>query len=482
MDVFAGLTPEPVWRHFAGLCAIPRPSHHEEAVAAHVAAWAGDRGFAVETDAIGNLLIRKPATPGREGRPGVVLQGHLDMVCQSLPGSGHDFATDPIRPEIADGWMLARATTLGADNGIGVALALAALEEAGLDHPDLEVLLTVDEEDGMGGARALAPGWLKGRLLLNLDTEGWGEFYVGCAGGCDVAVSATYPQAPAPAASRFWRLEIGGLVGGHSGCEIHLGRGNANKVLVAVLQKLAEKAPLGLAAFSGGTARNAIPRDAWAEFALPVQADAWLEEFLAEQNRLLAQSFKGADDGLVLGVKPASPRPVLARAADQTALLAALAAAPYGVRRMSEAFFGVVETSNNLGVIRLQDGAFSANLMVRSLVDDQTRALAHDIVAAFENAGCDVATSGAYPGWEPQPASPLLAKCRAVYADEFGMEAGIQVIHAGLECSIIGAKYPGLDMLSFGPTIRGPHAPGERVEIASVAHAWALLKAILRAL
>lgn len=480
MDVFAALTPEPVWRHFAALTAIPRPSRGEDAVRRHIAAWAKAHGIAAEQDKTGNLLLRKPATRGHENRPGVILQAHLDMVCQSLPDACHDFTKDPIRPEIANGWMLARTTTLGADNGIGVALALAALEESGLDHPDLEVLLTVDEEDGMGGALGLAPGWLKGRSLLNLDTEAWGEFYVGCAGSCNVDATAICPTEPAPDASRAWRLTVSGLAGGHSGCDIHLGRGNANKILIAVLSALAERAPLRLSALAGGSARNAIPRDAFADILLPIGTD-WLDDFLDEQNRRLAAELENPGDRLKLALVPATPGPVLTGTA-QTALLDALTEIPNGVRRMSDAFDGVVETSDNLGMMRLEDGAFSANVMVRSLVDDQAAILAETIAARFRQAGLDAALSNFHPGWAPDPASALLARCRAVYAETFGMEAGVQVIHAGLECGVIGAAYPGLDMLSFGPTIQGPHAPGERVEIASVAQAWTLLKAILRAL
>ena len=479
MDVFAALTPEPVWRHFAALTAIPRPSRGEDAVRRHITAWAKAHGIAAEQDKTGNLLLRKPATRGLENRPGVILQAHLDMVCQSLPDADHDFTKDPIRPEIANGWMLARATTLGADNGVGVALALAALEENGLDHPDLEVLLTVDEEDGMGGALGLVPGWLKGRSLINLDTEAWGEFFVGCAGSCNVDAKAAYPTEPAPEASRAWRLTVSGLAGGHSGCDIHLGRGNANKILIAALRALAERVPLRLAALAGGSARNAIPRDAFADILLPVEAG--LEDFLDEQNRRLAAELENPGDRLKLGLVPATPGRVLAPAG-QTALLDALAEIPNGVRRMSDAFDGVVETSDNLGVMRLENGAFSANVMVRSLVDDQAAILAETIAARFRQAGLEAALGNFHPGWEPDPASALLTRCRAVYAETFGIEAGVQVIHAGLECGVIGAAYPGLDMLSFGPTIQGPHAPGERVEIATVGQSWTLLKAILQAL
>jgi len=480
MTVFKGLAPEPVWRHFASLCAIPRLSRHEAEVRRHIAAWASGRGLDVAEDPAGNLRIRTAASPGREGRAGIVLQAHLDMVGEAAAGSTHDFTRDPIRPFVADGWVSAHDTTLGADNGIGVALALAALEDQTLAHPPLEVLLTVDEETGMGGAHGLAPGWLSGRRLLNLDTETWGEVFLGCAGGCDVDVSRTFTPDPAPDGASHWRITLGGLIGGHSGCDIHLGRGNANKLLVRTLLALAERTSCRLAAWSGGSARNAIPRDAWAEIALPAEAATGLEAFLALQRAELAAGLRSDEAGISLSARPVAPRPVLS-AADQAAVLETLAAAPCGVRRMSDACPGVVETSNNLGVVRLEEGAFAANLMVRSLRDAETQTLAGEIAGLFRAAGCAVRIGGVYPGWSPRPDSPLLALCREVYAREFGVAVRLQVIHAGLECGLIGSTYPGIDMISFGPTIVGPHAPGERVEIESVARAWRLLQALLAA-
>ncbi len=480
-----GLEPARVWRHFQTLCAIPRPSKHEEAIRAHIRGWAQGRGLATAVDAAGNLLLRKRATAGREQRPGIVLQGHLDMVCQAAsspaPDRPHDFMKDPIRVERADGWLRAPATTLGADNGIGVALALAALEDEALVHGPLEVLLTVDEEAGMGGAHGLHPGWLESRLLLNLDTEAWGEFYLGCAGGCDVEVARSVARLPLPADCAVCEIAVGGLRGGHSGCDIHLGRGNANRLLVRVLRSLQQvlgATALRLCALQGGSARNALPREATALVA--VAPGVALGPLLAPLEAALRQEFAEVDAGVCLSWRAAQANFVIA-VADQEALLSAVEASPYGVRSISADFPGVVDSSNNLGIVALVDGEFSANLMVRSLRDAGTAALAADIERVWRASGCEVSVGGRYPGWTPNPASALLALCQRVYRREFGSESRVTVIHAGLECGIIGAKYPGLDMVSFGPTIRGAHAPGESVEIAAVAKAWRLLAAILAA-
>ncbi|MTJ80123.1 MAG: aminoacyl-histidine dipeptidase [Telmatospirillum sp.] len=476
------LEPSSVWRHFAEICAIPRPSLSEAALRDHIASWAGARGLAVHADAVGNLLIRKPASRGRENRPGVVLQAHLDMVCQANSGVAHDFLRDPIVAVERDGWLVAEETTLGADNGIGVALALAALEDETLAHPDLEVLLTVDEEAGMGGAHGLEAGLLRGTRMLNLDTEEWGEFYLGCAGGCDVTVSRHCHTEMVPSDYRFRRITVAGLVGGHSGGDIHLGRGNANKMLVRVLRQLEKSFDFRLCAFSGGTARNALAREAWAVIALPPGTDEEaVEAVLRDAGTLYRDELAGVDDGVCLSMEPAEESPAVGLA-DQSDLMAALHAAPHGVRRMSVAFPDIVETSNNLGVMALADGRFSANLMVRSLRGSGTRMLADEISSLFALAGCRVEVSGEYPGWTPDAGSALLALCQDVFRREFGRDPSVKIIHAGLECGVIGSKYPGLDMVSLGPTIRGAHAPGERVDIATVAECWKLLGALLAAL
>jgi dipeptidase D len=414
-----------------------------------------------------------------EDHAGVVLQGHIDMVCQQNAGTGHDFERDPIRPLLDDGWLVARDTTLGADNGIGVALALAALEAKDIAHGPLEVLLTVDEEAGMGGARNLQPGLLQGRLMLNLDTEEWGSYYTGCAGGMDVVAHFPCPTEAAPANVCFRRIALTGLRGGHSGIDIHRGRGNAIKALAQLLAEL-QGLDLRLSGLEGGTARNALPREAWALVAVPGEHLERLTLAIADFERALRKQLSGKDEPPAIRLSDADPAPLLTAAAQQS-LLSALNAAPQGVKRMSAAVPGVVETSDNLGVIRIEAGRCEAVFMVRSLIDAAADKLADQIVTLCRSHGGTAEKVGAYPGWQPDPDSPLLALGLRVFEREFGATPQIQVIHAGLECGLIGARYPGMDMLSFGPDIRGAHAPGEAVEIASVGRCWHLLKALLAA-
>ncbi len=482
-SVFADLEPRPVWAHFATLCDIPRPSKHEAALRDHLLAWAKARGLETRVDATGNLILKKYASPGCKNRPGVILQGHLDMVCQKNAGIEHDFRRDPVRPVLRDGWLVAEHTTLGADNGIGVALALAALEDPDLVHPPLEVLLTVDEEAGMGGARALAPGSLQGTRLINLDTEEWGEFYLGCAGGMDVEATRPCAREAMPAGFSCARITVSGLLGGHSGIDIHRGRGNAIRLLLDSLDILVARLSARILTLDGGTARNAIPREAVATVALPAlrtgELPALLATLLADWKRQLA----GCDDGVRLDWAPLPATDVAPlRAADQSPLLDFLRHAPNGVARMSDAFPGVVESSDSLGVLRLDGERLQAVFMVRSLRDNEAQALAQRIVDMAVAHGFAADRIGPYPGWSPNPASPLLELARGTYRGVFGVDARFQVIHAGLECGLLAASHPGLDMLSFGPDIRGAHAPGERVNIASVGRCWVLLKALLAAL
>ncbi|WP_371324992.1 aminoacyl-histidine dipeptidase [Dechloromonas sp. ZY10] len=478
---FDQLAPLPVWRHFSRLCAIPRPSKHEDELRRQILDWAVLRGLGASIDAAGNLILRKPATPGCERQPGVVLQAHLDMVCQKNAEVAHDFHVDPIQVRLADGWLTAPGTTLGADNGIGVALILAVLEDRSLRHGPLEALLTVDEEAGMGGARGLQPGQLQGRLLLNLDTEDWGQFYLGCAGGLDVEVERSGSAEAPVAGMATWAIEVSGLRGGHSGVDIHEGRGNAVKLLVRVLKALEHDVAFRLSTLRGGNARNALPREAEARIAVPAEAVARLPERIAAIEGRLREELLGIDDGLRIYAHPAAPvvMPLLMAPVEQRLWLDALHAAPHGVRRMSRQLPGVVETSNNLGIVDLRPAGGRCNFMVRSLVDAAAHELADEIVSLFALAGTPAVKSGFYPGWKPNPDSPLLAVCQQVYRRGAGSDGEVKVIHAGLECGLIGDKYPGMDMVSFGPTIRGAHAPGERVEVASVERCWGLLLAIL---
>ncbi|WP_428825226.1 aminoacyl-histidine dipeptidase [Azonexus sp. IMCC34842] len=477
-SVFSGLQPANIWAHFALLCATPRASKQEGALRARIKDWAEARGLPTTVDAAGNLIIRKPASAGREHAPGVVLQAHLDMVCQKNAETTHDFSRDAIQPVLRDGWLIAEGTTLGADNGIGVALILAVLEDGSLVHGPLEALLTVDEEAGMGGARGLAAGVLEGSMMLNLDTEEWGEFYLGCAGGLDVNVMRPGGGEAVPSDYQTCRISLRGLRGGHSGVNIHEERGNAIKLLVRVLRQLEAGMPLRLAELQGGSARNALPREALATIAVPAEALARLPGLLGEQQALLREELRGVDDGVTLELA-AAPAALLMSQTEQAIWLASLHAAPHGVRRMSRQVPGVVETSNNLGMVDVHPNGGSCNFMVRSLLGSASLALADEIVSLFALSGTLAEKAGYYPGWAPNPDSALLALCEAVYRRDFAAESKVQVIHAGLECGIIGAKYPGLDIVSFGPTIRGAHAPGESVEVSTVDRCWALLGSIL---
>jgi dipeptidase D len=495
------LQPSSVWSHFATLCAIPRPSYREAALIEHLIAWANARGIEYVVDAAGNLILKKPASPGCEAMPGVVLQGHLDMVCQANAGTAHDFERDAINAVVRDGWVIAENTTLGADNGIGVALALAALEEPGLAHPPLEVLLTVNEESGMDGARGLVPGTLRGKTLINLDTEEWGHFYLGCAGGVDVEVRSTVEMEKLEASAStpsltlplqgggrpsdyaLVRFDVSGLRGGHSGIDIHLGRGNAIKLLAEALRDLSAHTDVRLIELKGGSARNAIPREAYAVCALPAGIAASIDEWVRHRHESWRERFAAADANVLFACKhdDAPPSSALTNA-ERDRLLAFIDTAANGVSHVSSDFPGVTDTSSNLGVLALEQGNFKATFKVRSLHDARADTLADKLVAHASSYGLQAWKDGAYPGWTPNPASPLLALCQRVYAQQFGASAGLQVIHAGLECGLLAASHPQLDMISFGPDIRGAHAPGERVEIESVDRCWTLLKALLQAL
>jgi dipeptidase D len=482
--VFRGLEPAIVWKHFATLCAIPRPSKGEARLREHLWAWATAHGLPAAVDAAGNLIIRKSAGAGCESAPGVVLQAHLDMVCQANADTPHDFARDPLEPVLRDGWLLAERTTLGADNGVGVALILAALEDEHLTHGPLEALLTIDEESGMGGARGLDPGALAGRLLLNLDTEEWGHFCVGCAGGIDVNVRRPGTPEALPDDHAVLRVDVRGLVGGHSGMNIHEGRGNAIKLLVRALCAVQRRWPLRLASLRGGSARNALPREAFAVFAVPRSAASGVASLLADLQVAFRRELAGIDGEVALCCTPCSPweNVRVMNLDEQATWLAALHAAPQGVRRMSLTAPGVVETSDNLGIVDLAPDGGECCFLVRSLIDSAGLELAEKIVDLFALSDAIAETSGHYPGWTPASASPLLALCREVYRANFGGEAVAEVIHAGLECGLIGGKYPEMDKISFGPTIRNAHAPGEAVEIVSVGRCWRLLREILAAL
>lgn len=474
----SSLQPSIVWNQFAMLCRIPRPSKQEHVLRDHILAWAQQLELETQVDAIGNVVIRKPATTGREDRPGVILQGHLDMVTQANRNTIHDFNRDPIQAVLEDGWLIAKNTTLGADNGIGVALALAVLESQTLEHGPIEVLLTVDEEAGMSGARELASDMLQGQWLFNMDTEEWGELYLGCAGSQDVELSKQTAYITAPSHASWFEIQVHGLKGGHSGVDIHLGRGNANVILAQLLHHLTDD--IYVAEFIGGTARNAIPREAHAIIAIDPQHVNALEQQIEQHLRHWHHDLQQIDDGLKIELTPVTtaPQHVMSQM-DQHAWLSALATCPYGIDRMSDVLDDVVETSNNIGMIALTQASATAKIMVRSMVNAEAAKLAQHIVQHFQQHHIDAELTPLVSGWTPNPQSAALQCLQRAYQTAFHIEPQLKVIHAGLECGIIAEHYPHLEMVSFGPDIQGAHAPGERVRVESVAHCWQLLTAAL---
>lgn len=474
-DAAATLAPAAVFERFYDLTQIPRPSGHVEQVRAFIADFGNKLNLETTIDAAGNVLIRKPASPGMEDRPTVILQGHMDMVPQKTPESRHDFAKDPIDAYMQDGWIAADGTTLGADDGIGVALALAVLQSETLAAGPIEALFTVDEETTMAGANGLGPGELKGRILINLDSETEGEFTIGSAGGEHVDVAAALAEVAAPAGAQGLRVTVAGLTGGHSGVDIDKGRGHAIQLLVRLLGQAAGPFDLALADISGGSAPNAIPREAAALVAVPADKATAFLAAVADFGKTVQGEYAATDPGLAVTVNPVeAPARVLAADA-QAGLLAALSATPQGVIAMSPAVPGLVQTSNNVGILKAEDGALSLTCFPRSSVDADLDAVAETIAAAWQAIGAEVTASGQFSGWNPNPGSPILTLMKQVYADKFGAEPKVGAIHAGLECGAIAATYPGMDAISIGPTLRDVHTPGERLEVASVEKLYALL-------
>jgi len=484
------LQPQIVWNNFYGITRQPRPSKHEEKIRAYLMDWGKSRGIETFTDDTGNVIMRVPATPGYENRKGVVLQGHMDMVPQKNADVKHDFLTDPIETWVDGEWLRAKGTTLGADNGLGVALALAVLESPDVPHGPLEVLVTYDEETGMTGAAKLKGGVLNGEILMNLDSETEGEFYVGCAGGVDASAEATYERKPEPKAWECWSLAVKGCQGGHSGMDIILCRANANKLAARVLYALLNEAEVKLIDLEGGTLRNAIPREAFATvYVSPDKVEA-AKAAVARVSAELHAEYAATDPNLDIIFEPYKEVPgeecdpedcqyVEEEAARR--FIRAILACPDGVERMSDSMPGLVETSNNMAMVKIYRGEFFVKTLMRSSVDTAKMALATKFEALFSLAGAKCSFTGAYSGWAPNPSSPILKVMREVYQKEFGVEPKVMAIHAGLECGILSGAYPHWDMVSFGPTLLSPHSPDERAFIPSVQKVWDFLKAVLKA-
>ncbi len=462
------LQPAALWQQFAAVCAIPHPSKHEEKIRQFVKDFASGHGLSYKEDTVGNIVVRKPATPGHESRPAVILQAHLDMVPQKNSDTVFDFEKDPIQPYIDGEWVKARGTTLGADNGIGVAsmLAILAAPAGEVEHPALEALFTIDEETGLTGANGLASDLLEGRLLINLDSEDEGELYVGCAGAVNVTAYFDYSPVAVPAGCVGYEISVSGLKGGHSGLEIILQRGNANKLTARFLL---ENGYALVSGFDGGGLRNAIPREARAIVAIPADKTGDFEKAVAAFEKTIQKELATVEDSIKFGVVKQSAAPAqVADEAFRRRFIAALVAMPNGVMRMSDTVAGLVETSTNMSRVEMADGKATILFMVRCMVNYGKPQVVNMIRAVVELAGGRIVAEGDYDGWAPNPASALLATMKTGYSALYGKIPEVKAIHAGLECGIIGAKYSGMDMISVGPTIRFPHSPDEKVNIPSV--------------
>ncbi|RPA63052.1 aminoacyl-histidine dipeptidase [Shewanella frigidimarina] len=479
MTALTQLYPQPLWQWFEQICAIPHPSKHEHALSQHIQQWAKAQGLAVVEDKVGNLIIRKPATAGMENCKIVVLQAHIDMVPQKNADKVHNFETDPIEAYVDGDWVKARGTTLGSDNGIGMSSALAVLGSKDIKHGPLEVLLTIDEEAGMTGAFGLEAGYLDAEILINTDSEQEGEIYMGCAGGVDAQISVPMSwQAPEQSNASF-SLTMSGLKGGHSGVNIHLGRGNANKLLARFLFKYSDELALELVSFSGGSLRNAIPREANVQLMLPAENVEALKQAIESFQALVREELAVADPAMLLTLAAIdAPTKVMDEEAQNT-LIDLLHASPNGVIRMSDEVEGVTETSLNIGVISTEDESVEILCLIRSLIDSGREEVTGMLTALSNLSGASIDLSGAYPGWKPDTSSPVMAIVRDTYNDIYKKDPSVMVIHAGLECGLFKEPYPHMDMVSIGPTIRYPHSPDEMVNITTVGQYWELLLAVL---
>ena len=473
--------PQAVWSNFYKLTRVPRPSNHEEQARKFMMEWARENKVEGEMDEVGNIILRKPATPGMENRKGIILQGHLDMVPQKNEDTVHDFEKDPIEAYVDGEWIRAKGTTLGADNGIGVAAGMAVLTATDLVHGPIEVLITATEETGMDGANGLKPGILKGDILLNLDSETEGELYVGCAGGLDATVEFAIEEEAVPAGHKAFTLALKGLKGGHSGMDINLGRGNSNKLLFRFLKAHAGELEIRMASVNGGSLRNAIPRESFAVITVPESKVDAFQAKIKEAETIYKAELKEKDAGVTLTAEATNMPSSVWSACLQRRLTDAVMACPNGTVRMIDSMPDTVETSNNLAIVKSGNGKITLNTLMRSSVETAKDALADSLHAVFQLAKADnIVFDGAYPGWKPDPDSAILKLMLETYERMYGKKPRIMAVHAGLECGILGSKYPNWDMISFGPTICHPHSPDEKVNIASVGKFWDFMKEVLK--
>lgn len=479
MGNLTNLKPELLWKHFEQICNYPRPSKKEQKVVEYVLKVIKELGLEYEQDSFGNILVRKPATPGFENRKTVCLQGHLDMVCEKNSDVQHDFENDPIQPYIDGDWVKAKGTTLGADNGIGVAAALAVMESNNLKHGPLEFLFTLDEETGLTGAGNLKPGFVKADILLNLDSEEDGSFYIGCSGGKDTEATFVYKKEMVPPDSLGYKIKVTGLKGGHSGLDIHLGRGNAIKILNRLLWNLQNQFDIRLSKIEGGSKRNAIPREAFANLVVSKNKADELEGFVNYYNTVVKSENSTVEPNLKVEFERCDLPEFVIDKSTQLNLLNALYALPHGVIKMSADLPDLVETSTNLATITFNDEIVVATSQ-RSSVETEKEDIVTMNRCVFLLANAKVKHGDGYPGWKPDVNSEILKVMKDVYKNLYKKEPEVKAIHAGLECGIIKEKYPQMDMISFGPTIMGAHSPDEKVQISTVQKFYDLLVEVLK--
>jgi dipeptidase D len=474
------LNPSGLWKNFESLCNIPRPSKKEGKIIEFMKNWGENLGLETTVDNIGNVIIRKPATKGMEDKKGVILQGHLDMVPQKNSDTEHDFEKDPISAHIEGEWVTAKGTTLGADNGIGVAAAMSVLESKDLVHGPIEGLFTIDEESGLVGALSLKPGLLKGAILLNLDAEGEGELYVSCAGGTFANVSFKYSEESVPANSKAYKLNLTGLKGGHSGIDLILGGGNANKLIFRFMRHADKNFGLRLVEVNAGSLINAIPREAFATVVIDSDKASNFETSLKEFENTYKNELESVEPHLSFTCESIELPLTVIDADTQSRLFNAIYACPNGIIRMSKDMEGLIETSTNLSIVKSTDQTIEIQCFLRSSVDSAKDDLENMVESVFQLAGFDILFHGRFPGWKPNMDSEILHIMQDIYNKKWKKIPKTLGIHGGLECGIIGSKYPQLDMISFGPTIRFPHSPDEKVNIESVGKFWDFLVETLK--
>jgi dipeptidase D len=472
------LEPKAIWNHFCDLNAVPRPSKHEERVIAFAKSFGESLNLPTTVDEVGNVIIKKPATKGMEDKTTVVLQGHLDMVHQKNAATNFDFNTQGIEMLIDGDWVKANGTTLGADNGLGVATIMTLLASTDIPHPALEALFTIDEETGMTGALALKGGLLEGKIMLNLDTEEDDELTIGCAGGVDVTATGKF-DAVIPTYEQAIKISIKGLTGGHSGIDIHKGRGNANKLMNRLLLNLANQFEIEVASVDGGSLRNAIPRESVSTIVMPDEFIEKIKLYINEYQSILQKEYNTTDPNLIVEFETCETPSTVLSPTFQCLILRCIYACPNGIYRMSPEIASLVQSSNNLSRVLIADGKYSIQCLTRSSVDSEKIDLRDSITSVFNLLMAEVSYGGSYPGWAPNPTSSIVKLMRELYVEKFGHEPKVEACHAGLECGILGTNYPDIQMISFGPTIRGAHSPDEKASISSVQKFWGYLRETL---